>query len=607
MDFDKINDLISMKEEAEEYKTVLEELNNELETMNMRLTLVIEDEEKAEIEEKKADLEKAISETQSIYEEEKEKVEQEIEKFKQQQEKEYTDIEKRSITLEEYKILEKEKADKEKEISECNKMIESIKEQIIREMEEEKGYEQNTTELANERDNIVAFKSYLEEQLSDLNDKISNSIVTTPEKQKNIQNKKNRLSSLKYSNIEQWKENEINIDLKDISEKEYEVNIEERKPKEAQKLLANDLMEDLLKIQQTSNLADFSKLVNELKEKYKNASDTWLERLNTSANKQYYIIKEKEDNTRKEKSESPKGKEASYRAEDLATGDGKGETIAEKAPDVEVQKDSNGRVAIKVYTPEKGFKFYDAKTGDEVYRDIDINTGGLTFIDKEKSSEEETHSHKGNDLSEENKHDDFEAIESIFNGRKGKNPTRENTDYEPKENATHIVGGSFATPKEEEKINPEKTEHDKAGESKKTATARKTTSETVNYTPEEQKSSNNEEKEQVHRFEMLPYSKDMFITYKNSPKRYIDHKPIDYTQEFKDSDEIYKIIRDCDKRLGIKDYSIHEKFDPNILKVLKETNPNQIDDYVKAVMNQEKMPFLLKYDLNNKDHLEERW
>lgn len=321
-------------------------------------------------------------------------------------------------------------------------------------------------------DSIVAYKTYLEEQLSSLSNKINNSIIMSTEELNDISVKRKRLTNLKYENIEQWSENEINLDLIDTRDKEkYTIKYEkEDKSKKVQKNLAGDFVDDKKRIQQVRSKEELDKLVEELQEKY---SDVWFERLKN-------VIDKKDSET---------GKEAPHRAEDLTTGDDKGETIAVKAPDVKIYKDFNGREAKRVFIPEEGYyKYYDVNTGNEVDWVIDFHTGAGIFVDKEKSSEKEPHFHKSNDLFEGNEHNDFEAIESIFNSRKGKSPTRENINidipldkekeknddevlfneldktfadkgkhkFEPKENDDHVVGGSSnADLSKREKITPQ--------------------------------------------------------------------------------------------------------------------------------------------------------
>ncbi len=82
----------------------------------------------------------------------------------------------------------------------------------------------------------------------------------------------------------------------------------EDKQEETQKvnnLTANDFMEDLLKIQQTTNAKDFDKLIDELGEKYADVSETWSKRIENALIKQKEKIDESIKNQAKQ-SEKPK-------------------------------------------------------------------------------------------------------------------------------------------------------------------------------------------------------------------------------------------------------------------------------------------------------------
>ena len=73
---------------------------------------------------------------------------------------------------------------------------------------------------------------------------------------------------------------EEEIEDLEIQEGKEEEKEEGKKTNQSNPLTAQDIMEDLLKIQQTTNKKDFDELIDVLEEKYADASDTCIKRLN---------------------------------------------------------------------------------------------------------------------------------------------------------------------------------------------------------------------------------------------------------------------------------------------------------------------------------------
>ena len=205
--------LISRKKNAEAYKEQIAALKDEITQIKSKkqLTMFLEEKKQydQEIESKKKEIEKC----QTKYDEKKALIEADIEKAKTEFEKQNEEIEGRKISKEKYEELVESKKEKEEELKEYLEIrIPELQEKInsVTSKATTMGYDFDIASLAKELENQVSYKTYLQEEISELDEKLKDTIVIEDnmQKLKYATYFKMRLVSLNYDNLENWYEKE---------------------------------------------------------------------------------------------------------------------------------------------------------------------------------------------------------------------------------------------------------------------------------------------------------------------------------------------------------------------------------------------------------------
>lgn len=233
MDFSKIELLINKKENAEAYKSEINNLDKELEEIKRRRQLTIVKEEKDMLEDERVNKESKKDEYNRIYKEKVENIEKEILEFKEAELQRIQELENKKISRDE---MEKIKAKREEMKEESKQYEEYIEKARI----EWRSKEVITTEdkkdkisLAKKINNYEAVKENLNEEIKEIDNKLKDFIVIEEniEQIKEMDYQRMRLSNLSYGSLEQWLENEKEFQKESI----HETELEEKKTESVQK------------------------------------------------------------------------------------------------------------------------------------------------------------------------------------------------------------------------------------------------------------------------------------------------------------------------------------------------------------------------------------
>ena len=240
MDFDL---LINKKKNAEAYKEQIINLKSELSEIESKSKMTKFPEEKKQLEEEIVKKNEEIEECQKKYDIKKEFIVADIEKAKSEVEGIYQRIEEKKISKDEYKELLDKKKENEEELKEClDKKIPELEEKMNSLISEAKnmGYDFDITSLAKELEGQVAYKKYLEEENSEIDEKIKNVIVIEDnmEELKYITYLKMRLINLNYDNLENWYE-------KEMQDERFLKTLQPEKPTKPEKLAQSEQQEKL--------------------------------------------------------------------------------------------------------------------------------------------------------------------------------------------------------------------------------------------------------------------------------------------------------------------------------------------------------------------------
>ena len=316
-------------------------------------------------------------------------------------------------------------------------------------------------------------------------------------------------------------------------------------------------MEDILRIQQTTNKKDFDSLLEDLDKKYENASDIWNNRIQKALEKQRNKI---EDNI-KQTAQKPKEQEHS-------------KTEEEKANEQATQKHDDLEDIMSIFNTRP-----TQSRADDVTIDIPLDNDNNDNLD----------------LHTESKDDDFEEIMSIFDV--GKDNNKQNNDdinipqaseqnpsdnftsqYQIIDNDDYITGDGF------------ENLHTRSGRLEPQL-------DDVEVGREEERE-NDLDIDCINEIILYTNSRTMDISY-NYDEQYA-YRDLDYTKEFVNNGEIYRILQDYEKQSGTSVYDIHKSLDPNVLKLLNQVNnKDQLYKYIEAVVNKSPMPFGLTYNLKS--------
>ena len=322
-------------------------------------------------------------------------------------------------------------------------------------------------------------------------------------------------------------------------------------------LTAKGMMEDILRIQQTTNKKDFDSLLEDLDKKYENASDIWNNRIQKALEKQRNKI---EDNI-KQTAQKPKEQEHS-------------KTEEEKANEQATQKHDDLEDIMSIFNTRP-----TQSRADDVTIDIPLDNDNNDNLD----------------LHTESKDDDFEEIMSIFDV--GKDNNKHNNDdinipqaseqnlsdnftsqYQIIDNDDYITGDGF------------ENLHTRSGRLEPQL-------DDVEVGREEERE-NDLDIDCINEIILYTNSRTMDISY-NYDEQYA-YRDLDYTKEFVNNGEIYRILQDYEKQSGTSVYDIHKSLDPNVLKLLNQVNnKDQLYKYIEAVVNKSPMPFGLTYNLKS--------
>lgn len=231
-----LNFLISKKQNAEVYKEGIQNLVNEIAELKSKIMLTMSSEEKRMLTEEKQQREKEVSELQETYDAKRARVEEEIEEAKSTIIKTLDEEAKKLISREEKENLESKKIELENELADYEKSIERAREQLRELIEKDGGYEQDTVSLSKQLDGFVAYKTSIQENLTEVNEKLSDVIVREDniEELKEVQYFRMRLTNFNYGNLENWIEFEEREGMLAKHEDEVLEN-EEKQRQEAEK------------------------------------------------------------------------------------------------------------------------------------------------------------------------------------------------------------------------------------------------------------------------------------------------------------------------------------------------------------------------------------
>ena len=111
-----------------------------------------------------------------------------------------------------------------------------------------------------------------------------------------------------------------------------------KQQKEKQAITANEFMQDMLRIQQTTSSKEFDELAKALKEKYADSSDTWTNRILAALNRQKEKIQDNIDNSKSQQKDTQQG--GSGRTETQRLADVLGQVGKKKAAEeIDIEED----------------------------------------------------------------------------------------------------------------------------------------------------------------------------------------------------------------------------------------------------------------------------
>ena len=205
--------LISRKKNAEAYKEQIAALKDEITQIKSKKQLTMFLEEKKQYEQEIESKMQEIEECQTKYDEKKALIEADIEKAKTEFEKQNEEIEGNKISKEKYEELVESKKEKEEELKEYLEIrIPELQEKInsVTSKATTMGYDFDIASLAKELEDQVSYKTYLQEEIGELDEKLKDTIVIEDnmEELKYVTYFKMRLVSLNYDNLESWYEKE---------------------------------------------------------------------------------------------------------------------------------------------------------------------------------------------------------------------------------------------------------------------------------------------------------------------------------------------------------------------------------------------------------------
>lgn len=238
-----LNFLISRKQNAEVYKEGIQSLVNEIAELKSKIMLTMSSDEKEMLTDEKNKKEKEVSELQEKYNAKRERIEDEIKEAKNTIIEMINEEEKKFISKDEKEELEGKKEELEAELADYEESIERTREQLRELIEKDGGYEQDTVSLSKQLDGFVAYKTSIQENLAEVNEKLSDAIV----KEENIEEIKKaqyfrmRLTNFNYGNLENWIEFEKREGVLQNHEDEVLDNEEQQRLEEEKRISEENL------------------------------------------------------------------------------------------------------------------------------------------------------------------------------------------------------------------------------------------------------------------------------------------------------------------------------------------------------------------------------
>lgn len=206
----KFETLIKRKNNAESYKMQIDVIQKEIEELKSKISMTMFEEEKNTLLLDKKNKEKELTELSNSYSDKRTSIEDEIEKKREELLKEIEERERKAISRDDYEKILKEKSEKEQDLKDCSAKIDDLQFKIneVVKKSEEFGYDLDVASLAKKLEEQVAYKTYLNEEMNELNQKISSSIIKEDnlEMLKDDYYRKIRLQDLSYDNLEKWYE-----------------------------------------------------------------------------------------------------------------------------------------------------------------------------------------------------------------------------------------------------------------------------------------------------------------------------------------------------------------------------------------------------------------
>ena len=302
-----------------------------------------------------------------------------------------------------------------------------------------------------------------------------------------------------------------------------------KKASNTNSLTARDIMEDILRIQQTMDPNEFDKFAKSLDKKYENVSDTWKNRILNALEHQKKKIEE--NLNRKPEQENEEKTEAQRLANALSS--------LNKKRKEEISEQPRKKDEVEHDDFEEIMSIFDVGKDNNKHNNDDINIP---------------------QASEQNLSDNFTSQYQII----------DNDDY--------ITGDGF------------ENLHTRSGRLEPQL-------DDVEVGREEERE-NDLDIDCINEIILYTNSRTMDISY-NYDEQYA-YRDLDYTKEFVNNGEIYRILQDYEKQSGTSVYDIHKSLDPNVLKLLNQVNnKDQLYKYIEAVVNKSPMPFGLTYNLKS--------
>lgn len=542
--------IINMKKNAEVYKEQIDEANKKNEELKSKIAMTMFDEEKKMLVSEKDRRETELEELKSSYSEKRAHIYEELKKQKAIFEKEIEIIENRKIYQKAYDSFLESKKKKETELNECTLKIKELQGKINSSVEksEELGYDLNVASIAKKLEEQVAYKTYLNEEIEELNSKIKSSIVIEKnmEKLKYINYLKVRLPNLSYDNLEDWYEIEKE-EFNKVNANKKEENTQEDVEDEIEEIIEEPIekSEDKPESEILQNTAEF------------------------------------------EFSETSKPKESSIKWHSKLTQEQIEELIEENI--------MPGNSEYIAYLWNHGISPFEDSKG--VSKDSNLkNKASKTEDDKEiEKQEPPIPKNVGSTIEQD---EIVKQEELAWQEHELKLRFAEDIEKIREEKEEDYAWNEYKKEQQDAEYTPEELLEEE--QAKKNFLENKI----------DEKSDNSYENIKISRIEIDSQNKTMkyYLTKEVNGQKIVtqqEKEGIDYSREYFNSDEIKNILNNCQAELGdsYKLDAISKMLDPNILELI-DGDKEILNQYVKSIYSysdssKADLPFSIQYDLTN--------